>query len=172
MVQVTSLLGSRICWIIIRFFAERPTGEFSQTEIIKELGIAKLSAIKWMDVLEKSRIVLMRQAGRSNLYRLNKESTAVRQIKVLSTISHLLPEIAKVGAKAYLFGSAARGEDDEKSDIDILIIGDDPSAIDRVRKIDRRIKVTFFTPQAWSRIARDDPAFYERVEKDKIRMIE
>ena len=40
--------------------------------------------------------------------------------------------------------------------------------IDKIKKLDNKIKVGFFTPIKWSQMIREDPAFYERVEKDKI----
>ncbi len=173
MVHPSSLFGNRICWTIIVLFAENPREEVSQTSVIQTLHISKRSAIKWLRFLEKSRIVMKRGVGRTNLYKLNRSNTLVRQIKVLHTLSTLLPKVARLeGAELYLFGSAARGEDDEKSDIDILLIGPDRSGIEELRRIDRRIKVTAFTPLEWSRMAREDPAFYERVEKDRIPLVE
>lgn len=173
MVYLNNLFGNRICWRIIMHFAENPRMEVSQTGVIQALHISKRSAIKWLRFLEKSRIVTKREVGRTNLYRLNRSNTLVKQIKVLHTISTLLAKAARLeGVELYLFGSAARGEDDEKSDIDILLIGPDRSGIEELRKIGRRIKVTAFTPLEWSRMAREDPAFYERVEKDRILLVE
>lgn len=173
MVYLNSLFGNRICWMIIMHFAENPKEEVSQTSVIQTLHISKRSAIKWLRFLEKNRIVMKREVGRTNLYRLNRSNTLVKQIKVLRTISTLLAKATRLeGAELYLFGSAARGEDDEKSDIDILLIGPDRSGIEELRRIDRRIKVTAFTPLEWSRMAREDPAFYERVEKDRILLVE
>jgi len=64
----------------------------------------------------------------------------------------------------------------EDSDIDLLVLGKRSSevidALDKLgKKIDRKIKPTFYTELEWSQCARKDYAFYERVEKDKIRLI-
>jgi predicted nucleotidyltransferase len=170
MIDSQSIFGNKICWKIIEFFIDNPSAEQSQTYIIERLGIAKLSAIKWLRYLEKNKLILIRQVGRTNLYRLNKESTIVKQTKVLYTLAKLVPKLPNVEADIYLYGSASRGEDDEKSDIDILVIGKDRSVIDKIKNIDQRIKTSLFSPTAWSQIAREDPAFYERVEKDRIKM--
>jgi predicted nucleotidyltransferase len=71
----------------------------------------------------------------------------------------------------YLYGSASRGEDVEGSDVDILVIGKERAIVERVRVIDGRIKASFFSPLEWAKVAREDPAFYERVEKDRIRLV-
>ena len=114
--------------------------------------------------------MLKRNIGRTNLYKLNRGSPVAKQIKILNTVSNLVSRIPRVNGDVYLFCSAARGEDDEKSDIDVLIIGSDSSVINTLGKINRRIKVTFFTSLKWSKMAREDSAFYERVEKDKIKL--
>jgi len=85
----------------------------------------------------------------------------------------LLPklEILKYEGEIYLYGSEARGEGLEDSDLDILVIGRERAVINKIEAIDKRVKVSFFTPLEWAKIARDDPAFYERVERDKIRLV-
>jgi len=77
----------------------------------------------------------------------------------------------------YLYGSASRGEDTEKSDIDILIIGKTKRSeivdfIENISKnIKKRISFTVFSPVEWSMMRKKDKAYYERIEKDKIRLI-
>ncbi len=111
------------------------------------------------------------------LYKLNTESPIVKQFKILLNITKIFPLIAKVkGVQIYLYGSMARGEDLEDSDIDLLIIGKTSEDIlTTIRKIEselgKRVKASFYSEVEWSKMARKDPAFYERVEKDKIRLV-
>ena len=85
--------------------------------------------------------------------------------------------LAKHNVNVYLYGSAARGEDVESSDIDLLLIGKlDKSTIVKElnkisKKIKKEIKFQIFSRQEWSLMARNDPAFYERVEKDKVKLV-
>ncbi len=111
------------------------------------------------------------------MYKSNKENTFLKQFKILITISQLdfFSTLAdQFNIKAYLFGSAARGENHEHSDIDILIIGkiNKEELINQHQKYSKKdnYKVQFqiFTPLEWSALAEKDKAFYERVEKDKI----
>ena len=171
MSDIDSILGNKIPWKIVRFFIENPSIEVSQTEMIEKLKIAKMSAVKWLNILVESKFIVKKQIGRTNIYKLDRENSIVKQIKILFTMSVLLPKMPKIDGEIYLFGSSARGEDDEKSDIDILVIGKDRSIINKIQNANKKIKVIFFTQIDWSRISRDDAAFYERVEKDRIRLV-
>jgi len=74
----------------------------------------------------------------------------------------------------YVYGSYARGEDLETSDIDILIIGkinkeDIINDIDEISKrLGKNINAKIFSSFEWIKMKEKDKAFYERVEKDKI----
>ncbi|MEW6222409.1 MAG: nucleotidyltransferase domain-containing protein [Candidatus Hadarchaeota archaeon] len=97
----------------------------------------------------------------------------MKQLKILSVVSELLPKLKRHEGRGeiYLYGSAARGEGFEDSDLDILVVGRERDVISEIGKIDKRIKVSFFTPLEWAKVAREDPAFYERVLQDKIRLV-
>ncbi len=170
--EINNIFGNRMCWRIVSFFIQNPSHEFSQVSIVKQLKITKVSASKWLKLIERYGVTRKKYAGRTHLYSLNRDNPVVKQIKILYNVSRLIPELSSIRySEIYLFGSASRGEDDGHSDIDILVIGKDSSVIKKIRKIEKKIKVTYFTPMDWSRMSRKDPAFYERVEKDKIELV-
>ena len=175
MVQLIRLLGNKNIMKILLFFFRNPTKEFSQIELLKKIKTAKATLIKWLRLLIDERIILMKRIGVTNLYKLNNENTCVKYLKILFTISEL-ESIKKLSQKynldIYVYGSAARGENVEKSDIDLLVIGkpDKSDLIKEISNISEKIKVAVFSKQEWSLMARKDPAFYERVEKDKVKL--
>lgn len=77
----------------------------------------------------------------------------------------------------YLYGSAARGEDSEDSDIDLLIIaGQDKEiifkALGKLRyNLNREVNPIIYTRMEYSKLPMTDKAFFEAFEKDKIRLI-
>jgi predicted nucleotidyltransferase len=166
------ILGNKISLKVLFLFLENPRSEFYEKEIQQKLKVARGSIRKWLDLLKNKGFIYKVQRGRLNIYRLNSENPMVKQLKILYTISRLLSNFEKIKGEAeyYLYGSAARGEDAEDSDIDILVLGKDRSIIGKIKSINKKIKVSFFTPLEWARIAKEDPAFYERVERDKIRL--
>jgi len=179
MVQLTELLGKKSAVKIIVFFLRHPTLQIHQHELQKKVKLAKATLIKWLKTLVHFNILKVVKFGRVKVYSLNRTSNLVRYIKILNNIL-LLPDITKIAVKhnikAYLYGSSARGEDIEDSDIDILIIGKikKEQIIRDINKIastiGRTIKIQVFSQLEWSQVAKKDPAFYERVEKDKIEL--
>jgi len=174
MVQSIDLVfENRVCWRTLRFFLDNPTGEFYEKEVQRKTRAARASTSKWLHVLENLGFIHVARRGRLKLHGLNRENPLVKQLKVLSTMSWLVPklEVFSGQGELYMYGSASRGEDVEGSDIDVLVIGKERAIIEKIRAIDRRIKISFFTPLEWAKVAREDPAFYERVEKDRIRLV-
>lgn len=176
MVKLNELFGKKNFVKLLFFFLEHPTTEFVQKELRGKLKLTKTTLIKWLNLLEKKRLILKSQKF-PKIYVLNKGKGIIKQLKSLNNILKLeqIKEISeKYNIKIYLYGSSARGEDVEDSDIDLLIIGkvkkeDIIQDINRFsEKIKRRIKVNIFSPLQWSATAEKDKAFYERVEKDKI----
>jgi predicted nucleotidyltransferase len=71
-----------------------------------------------------------------------------------------------------LYGSTARGENAEESDVDLLVVGKRDAELERkiVSNL-KKAKIVFLTPMEYARLPRDDKAFYESVERDKIKLV-
>jgi len=163
---------------IIQFFLDNSLQEFSQTEIIRKTRIAKGTAVTNLRLLVKDKIVHLKRIGVTNLYSLNRESNIVKELKKINTLLKFDKiNNLKENIEVYLFGSAARGENTENSDIDLLIIGKTEKRkihnfFERYsKKLGKPIKIQLFTAIDWSRMQRSDKAFFERVEKDKIKLL-
>jgi predicted nucleotidyltransferase len=176
MVHLCELFGERNFIRLLFFFLERPTTEISQKDIKVKLKLTKTTLIKWLKLLEKKELIIKKQKFPKK-YILNRDNNVVKHLKSLNNILKLeqLKEISKkYDVNIYLYGSSARGEDVEGSDIDLLIIGrikkeaiiQDINCISE--KIKRRMSVNIFSPLEWSAMAEKDKAYYERVEKDKL----
>ncbi|HKZ49455.1 MAG TPA: nucleotidyltransferase domain-containing protein [Candidatus Nanoarchaeia archaeon] len=166
---------------LITLLARNPSHKFTQAELRKSARLSKLTVSKWLQELERLDFVKTERIGRNILYYVTIDNPIVKQMKILFNVSSLYKiakEIAKVlECEVYLFGSVARGEDTEKSDIDLLIIGDKvpQSAVMAIigpleKEWGRKITFHIFTRMEWAQTARKDKAFYERVEKDRIRL--
>ncbi len=179
MVQLIKLFGNKKLIQIINFFIENSSSKITQTKVIKKTKIAKATAVKWMHYLVANDMLKLERIGVSNIYNLNNESLIIKHIKIMKNIISLqeLKKLKKKGLEIYLYGSASRGEDTEKSDIDILVIGkierrDIVDVIDEIsKKINRKISFSIFSSVEWSMMRKKDNAYYNRVEKDKIRLI-
>lgn len=174
MSQLDDILGKNVLRIH-KFFLRNPSIKISYTDLRKKIKIAKATLTKWLNFLLKENLVEVEKIGVVKLFSLNNENIINKELKILDNILSLLP-LVKVGkennVKIYLYGSGARGEDNENSDIDLLVIGKINNKIiadiNKISKnIERNIKISAFTQLQWSQMSRKDKPFYERVEKDK-----
>lgn len=177
MIQLFELFNKKSAMKILVFFIDNPSGEFYETEIRKKLRIAKASSIKWLKEMVNCEFLSTRTKGRIIFYRLKSDNVLIKELKRLKLVSSLIPELKEIrGVEIYLYGSGARGEDREESDVDLLVIGKKSDELIEVigrleKKLNRRVKISSFSQLEWSKMYRKDPAFYERVEKDKIRLV-
>lgn len=178
MVQLNEL-GNRALLEILTYFIRNPTTKISYSNLRKKVKTAKATLTKHINFLLKEDFIKIEKIGLNKIYELNRENYIVKQLKILDNLLNLGEMVAlgkDYGVEIYLYGSASRGEDAENSDVDILIIGraSKEYLYPEVSKISKRsgreIKFKIFTQLEWSQLSRKDAPFYERVEKDKIRL--
>jgi predicted nucleotidyltransferase len=172
MSQLFELFGKRVPTRLIEFFLENPTTEFYEKEIMNKTKLAKGSVNTWLNMLEKIGILTLNRKGLLKIYKLNSYNSMIKQLKILKNIDLLYPKAKTFkNVQIFLYGSSASGENNEKSDIDVLVIGKDRSIINEIKRINPKISVSFYTPIEWSKAARKDVAFFENVKKQNIRLI-
>ncbi|MBU2638544.1 MAG: nucleotidyltransferase domain-containing protein [Nanoarchaeota archaeon] len=127
---------------------DEPLHEFKETELIKKAKTGKGSAGNLINELVKERIILEKRVGKSKIICLNMQSRAVFLLKNLlnqERLSHLpksklasvllFTNLAKGKSELLLvFGSCIAQTATEKSDIDILIVSNNPDSIQAERK--------------------------------------
>lgn len=167
--------------MLLKVFLETPTQEMYESQAKRKAGVSTGAANKYLKELARDKTLLLRKAGKMNFYRLNRESSLVKRMKIEHSLSlplaGRLKEIGrKLGIEMYIYGSVSRGEDTEDSDWDVLVLGAVKShLIEREmapirKKTKRKIKLSIFTKNEWIGMSRKDTAFYERVEKDKVKL--
>ena len=162
---------------IVLFLISNPSREFSQKEIMRKANVSKATIAKSVPLLKDKGLIFLRKIGVTNLIRLNNEDIIIKEIKKIKIISEL-DDLKKLkDIEIYLYGSCARGEYVEESDVDLLVIGnikreDIVSLMQNLsKKIRRNISFKIFSDIDWVKLSKKDPSFYERVEKDKIRLV-
>jgi len=160
--------GVRVMWV----FLDDPTREVHVREVANLSKVSPGSAKKNLDILYKENLLLRRKQANLLLYRGNLENPAFRQMKIARSthklercglVDYLASELSP--ASVTLFGSAARGEDDRKSDVDILVIAKKKGAdLTRFeRKLGRKVNLIVYDSKTWERKAKEDKPFYESV---------
>lgn len=145
------ILASKTKIKILRRLIEKPGREFSFEDVAKVTSLSFGTVHPALKDLVYSRAVEMRKMGKSKLYRINQRHILFKELKALfDSESGSLTLIAKKFAakidkrnirNIILFGSVARGEFTEKSDIDILIIYKSDEAL--IRKSVSKLSQSF-----------------------------
>ncbi len=69
---------------IIDFFIDNPLFDYSKEELIKGLGISKVTFYKYFFTLESNGVVeVTRKVGKAKMYKLNESNEVTRKIKEL-----------------------------------------------------------------------------------------
>ena len=151
--------------------AKKSTQYLMASEVVKSVNISKAGANIALRQLVKSGFVTRSIKGRTHLYQADTRNCLIKQFKVLESVAGLYPLIEKiknVSQQIILFGSAARGENLEDSDIDLFILtraGDEIRAV--IKKSDKssKIKAVVKTPYSFAELERKDSVFYQEITR-------
>lgn len=158
---------------VLSFLARRPNQSLMASEIMKATEISKAGVNIALRELLKVGFVGRNIKGRTHLYQINYHNPLVKQFKVVENIIELYPLIKKLNRVAWqikqviLFGSTARGEDYQDSDIDLFILTHNK---EEVRKIMlstnlKSVKPIIKTPAEFAALEKKDPTFYHEVTR-------
>lgn len=173
MVQIFELLSKKSVSKVLFYFLDHPSNMIYAKQLEAKLSLAKKSILDALDDLFKEGFLTLNEIGRIKQYKLNSGLPIVKQLKILHNVDILetkIKELRDRELEVYLYGSCARGENNENSDIDILILGNKQGNIAGSIS-NEKIKPLQLTFLEYSNLARKDKPFYERIEKDKIRLI-
>jgi len=115
---------------VLALFLDSPTKKRHVRGVARELHISPRTAKKYLATLQRDGYLLYEKDGIYEKFRADRDSQIFKDRKIFHTIRKLrecgviehIEEDMNYPALV-LYGSAARGEDTEKSDIDIFIVG-------------------------------------------------
>lgn len=157
---------------VLAWFLTHPTGEIHINKLAREIGVSPASVKAYADAFERDGLITVTRLGTARLLSLDNDSFAVRELKracmalllARAGIEDLAPESIAVA----VYGSTAAGTFDERSDIDILIIGDE-SQVDHGRvpaleaETDREVQLTVVPYYRWERMKEEGDPFVASV---------
>lgn len=111
----------------------QPDQEFQLTEIISRAGSGRGAVQRELEKLTAVGIIATTAFGNRKLYHANRESPIfhelyqliVKTVGVLDPLREALMEYRPSIKSAFVYGSIAKGKDTAKSDIDLMIIGEE-----------------------------------------------
>ncbi len=162
---------------VLEYFLANPTEKTYLNELAKKLQISSRSVKIYCDLFEKNGIILREIKGNMHLFSTNNDNYRVKEMK-RAYISNLLAEmnienISEGTASVAIYGSYASGNYDEKSDIDILIIGDEQNvnrdiAVEIMKKIDKEVQLSIIPIIKWEKMKKEEDPFVKSIIKSHI----
>jgi uncharacterized protein len=157
---------------VLELFLTHPSLEIHLNELARELEIARGSAKSYCDALVDEELILDRKKANLRLFRLNREDFAVREMMkayYLLKLKHLgIERLAEGCTSLAIYGSFARGDIDERSDLDLLAIGEESEVNrDRILKLQdslgREVQLTVLPYYRWESMKKEGDRFAESV---------
>ncbi len=153
---------------VLNFFLDNPFKEFYLREIAKKLNISSSVSKKYLDLFSNKEFFIESKKVQSRFFKLNLENLQVKYLKIAHNFEilkdqRILDQILnkkKLIISVVLFGSFAKGLNDEKSDIDIIIVGSS-EYVDIESK--QEVSIKSFTWAEWKKQKTTNQAFYEEV---------
>ncbi|HTZ97678.1 MAG TPA: nucleotidyltransferase domain-containing protein [Terriglobales bacterium] len=174
-------LRSHLRQKLLAYYFTNPTARHHLRELAEQLDLDPSNLSKELRRLERAGLFQSEVSGRQKYFQLNHHYPLFKEVRNIVTktigagplIAEALKEIQGI-SEAYLYGSFAHNQQDEASDIDLLVIGAPrqealAQAVQQLeRRLGREINYTVFTPKEFaSRRARKD-TFVEGVWHNKL----
>lgn len=155
---------------VLKLFIENPHSSYYLRESARILKMDPMTVKRSLDLLVEDKLLIKFKDKNSILYAANIVTPAFRHIKISYNLSWLkekgltefLTNQMNTVTSIILFGSYAKGENDEDSDVDILTISlskDKPTA-ELAKLLQRDVNLVNFTPAQWSNQSTTNKAFY------------
>jgi predicted nucleotidyltransferase len=178
-------LNSKLRQNLLAYYFMDPSANHYVRELAVLLKVDPTNLSKELNRLEQMGLFMSRFRGNQKFFSLDRTYPLFREIRsiVLKTsgvVPRLRRSLSEVpGIKeAYLYGSYAKGEQDNKSDIDVLIIGtpDQTKLESAMRKLERMFSreihfILMDEPEFNAKLERTDPFFEDIWHGKKINLL-
>ena len=164
-----------------------PDTSFYLNEIVRLADMGKGTIRRELERMTSSGLLTLKRIGNQNHYQANPESPVYEELISISRktfgladiIRQAMQPMARLIQSAFIYGSIAKGEDTARSDIDLMIIGDDIAYTDLMnllipieKALQRPINPTIYTLEDFKNKLNEKNSFITRVlEQEKINII-
>jgi len=163
-------------WKLLGIFLKYPDQGLYTKEISRKTGIGSGTVNNFLRNIHKDNILTKEVVGNVHLYRLNNELELVKHLKIVHTLLEfeqhkLADQFLKTNdsiISLILYGSHANGENDSKSDIDLLILSNKKKPVipfigQLEKKLKKSISIQMMTIPEWQKLKEKDKIFYESI---------
>jgi predicted nucleotidyltransferase len=167
-VSLSDALFSKVQQRVLALLFGQPERSFYTSEVVRSVHSGTGAVERELSRLRSSGLVSVERIGNQKHYRANRDSPIFEELQslVLKTVGLAEPirkslqPYADAIKAAFVYGSVAKGTDTARSDIDLMVIGDElnysdlyTAAQDAEQKLRRKVNPTFLSPKDWQRKA-------------------
>jgi len=163
-------LYNKVSLRILAFLSRHPNNQFYQREIAGKTGTSIGATNQSLNKLFKLGLISREKRGKMYFYSLNIDSAAIKYFKIftnLAELQKLVNSLSSISNQIILFGSCAKGEDTDESDIDLFIHSEYPDKARKILKsvkLDRVIKPVIVNSLDFVSLKRKDEEFYKQIK--------
>jgi len=178
MLGIASALFSNVQGRVLALIFGHPDRSFYTSEIVRNVRSGTGAVERELSRLQRSGLVSVERIGNQRHYRANRQSPIFEELRslILKTVGlveplreSLEPYSEKIKV-AFVYGSVAKGTDTARSDIDLIVIGEDlayPDLYGGLQKAEsalhRQVNPTFLSLEDWRRKAAQKNPFITKV---------
>lgn len=177
------LFRSRAQVLILKLFFLNPRASFHLNEIGRKTGLSPSVALKECSVLLSLGLVRRSAQGNLTLYQINRESVIHEELKRIFLKYEFLDDLiagrlpSEKVKYALIFGSFAKGTENEGSDVDLLVVADiDEGAVLKAvseveRKTGREVNYNLWTEAEFEEKNKRQIPLLREISKTPVMMI-
>ena len=177
------LFRSRTQILILKLLFLNPTSKFHLNDIARKTGVSPSAVVKECALLLSLALVKRSVQGNLRLYGINRESVIYDELKRIFLKYEFLDELfarrlqSERVKYALIYGSFAKGTENEGSDVDLLVVADIEEdkllkAVNEVeRKTGREVNYNLWTESEFAEKARNQIPLLREISKTPVIMI-
>jgi predicted nucleotidyltransferase len=179
-ISIPNALFSKVQQRVLALIFGQPERTFYMSEIVRRVDSGTGAVGRELARLQNSGLVSVERIGNQKHYQANRTSPVFEELRglVVKTLTltdplkrALEPYASKIKT-AFVYGSVAKGEDTARSDIDLIVIGEDLDYSDLYtalqnaeRVLRRKVSPIFLSAEEWRRKAAGRGSFIGKISK-------
>ena len=163
---------------ILEWLSRNPARSIHVNELARKTGLSNATCSRILNVLERKGILSREEKGNAHFYSMN-DNYLTREIKRFflllriheSALTEALSDVHPSLTNLVLYGSCARGTNDERSDLDILAMVNEKIRIPLdpfEEELGIHIEITSLNIGRWLAMKERNEGFYNEVKRDGI----
>lgn len=156
---------------VLSFLVEDPGREFLGSEIQKATSVSRAGVYIALQGLMKQKLIHKIKKGKILMCAVEFNDPIIKQFKVLKNtilLRSIIFKLKPLSRKIVLYGSASRGEDDARSDIDLFILSNEPEGTKRLLssiRLKRKLQAIVKSPSELADFIEEEPIFNEEINR-------